>query len=104
MAGVVSSEEGTAYNAFAGFPLQQWGIAGKTGTAQAGLKQDTALFVGYGPTQDPRYVTTVVMEQAGFGATSAAPVARRIFGTISGLEAEAPVNIVNLNTEAGLGD
>ena len=104
LAGVVSSEEGTAYNAFAGFPLAQWGIAGKTGTAQAGLKQDTALFVGYGPTQDPRYVTTVVMEQAGFGATSAAPVARRIFGTISGLEAEAPVGIVSLNTEAGLGD
>jgi hypothetical protein len=49
-------------------------------------------------------VTTVVMEQAGFGATSAAPVARRIFGTLSGLEADAPVGVVSLNTQAGLGD
>ena len=105
LAGVVSSPEGTAYNAFAGFPLQQWGIAGKTGTAQVGRKQDNALFVGFGPTHDPRYATAVVMEQAGFGATSAAPVARRIFGQLSGLEIDGPpAEVVSLNPAAGLGD
>lgn len=105
LVGVVSSERGTAFNAFAGFPLAEYGIAGKTGTAQAAPKQDTALFSAFGPVHDPRHVVTVVMEQAGFGATSAAPVARRIFGQVSKLEVDAPpAQVVSLNTEAGLGD
>ena len=99
--GAVASSEGTAYNAFAGFPLDRYPIAGKTGTAQAPPKQDTALFVGLGPVYDPRYVTAVVMEQSGFGASAAAPVARRVFGQLSGLEAQTPVQFVGLN---GLGD
>jgi penicillin-binding protein 2 len=98
---VVSSREGTAYNAFAGFPLAQYGVAGKTGTAQAPPKQDTALFAAYGPTQDPQHVVTVVMEQSGFGASAAAPVARRIFGTLSGLEQGAPAQFTQVN---GVGD
>ena len=100
-AGAVANEEGTAYNAFRGFPLDQYPIAGKTGTAQAAPKQDTALFVGMAPAYDPRYVTAVVMEQAGFGASAAAPVSRRIFGQLSGLEAATPVEFVGLN---GVGD
>jgi penicillin-binding protein 2 len=88
--GAVSDESGTAYNAFLGFPLAQWGVAGKTGTAQATPKQDTALFVGFGPIAAPEHVVAVVMEQAGFGATSAAPVARKIFGVLSGLELQEP--------------
>jgi len=104
LTGVVAGEQGTAYNAFAGFPLAQYGIAGKTGTAQVGNKQDNALFAAFGPTADPRHVVTVVMEQAGFGATSAAPVARRIFGTLSGLEPDAPVQLVSLNPQSSLGD
>lgn len=99
-AGAVSDPEGTAYNAFVGFPLDQYPIAGKTGTAQAPPKQDTALFVGMAPANDVQYVTAVVMEQSGFGASAAAPVARRIFGQLSGLEAQAPVDYV-LPTGAG---
>ncbi|MEN3273557.1 MAG: penicillin-binding protein 2 [Actinomycetota bacterium] len=99
--GAVANSDGTAYNAFAGFPLGQYPIAGKTGTAQAPPKQDTALFVGMGPMPDPRYVTAVVMEQSGFGASAAAPVARRVFGQLSGLEAQTPVQFVGLN---GAGD
>lgn len=96
--GVVSNPEGTAYNAFAGFPLAQWGIAGKTGTAQAPPKQDTALFVGFGPVAAPQYVVAVVMEQGGFGASSAAPAARKIFGVLSGLEQQQPpVQFVTAN-------
>jgi len=84
--GAVSDVKGTAFNAFDGFPLDKWRVAGKTGTAQAPPKQDTALFVGFGPATNPQYVVAVVMEQSGFGATSAAPVARRLFGQLSGLE------------------
>ncbi|MEA3020179.1 MAG: penicillin-binding protein 2 [Actinomycetota bacterium] len=99
--GAVSDPAGTAYNAFQGFPLGQYPIAGKTGTAQAPPKQDTALFVGMAPVSDPRYVTAVVMEQSGFGASAAAPVARRIFGQLSGLEPGGTATYVGLN---GVGD
>ncbi|MEA2703530.1 MAG: penicillin-binding protein 2 [Actinomycetota bacterium] len=95
--GVVSDPKGTAYAAFAGFPLGQWGVAGKTGTAQATPKQDTALFSAFGPTADPQHVVTVVMEQSGFGASSAAPVARRIFEQLAGIGAAAPVQFIPSN-------
>lgn len=94
---VVSHREGTAYNAFSGFPLGQWGIAGKTGTAQVTQKQDTALFVGWGPTADPQFVVSVVMEQSGFGASAAAPVARRVFGVVSGLEVDGRAEFAQVN-------
>jgi penicillin-binding protein 2 len=94
---VVSNSLGTAYFAFQGFPLAKWGIAGKTGTAQAPPRQDTALFVGWGPTSDPQYVVSVVMEQSGFGASAAAPVARRVFGVLSGLETQGRAEFVQAN-------
>ena len=82
--GVVSDGRGTAVGAFEGFPFAAFPIAGKTGTAQAGNKQDTSLFVGFGPTTDPQYAVGVVMEEAGFGASAAAPVARRILESLAG--------------------
>jgi penicillin-binding protein 2 len=81
---VVTSEEGTAAPAFSGFPLATFPIAGKTGTAEVFGKQDTALFVGFGPVFDPRYVVAAVMEESGFGASAAAPVVRRIFDGLVG--------------------
>ena len=101
LADVVAHPDGTAYNAFAGWPLATYGIAGKTGTAQAKPKQDTAIFVGFGPVAEPRHVVSVVMEQSGFGASAAAPVARRVFGAITGLDAGASASFVPLN---GAGD
>src|SRR5205823_10190434 len=82
--GVVTDPRGTAAGAFAGFPFAAFPIAGKTGTAQAGDKQDTSLFVAFGPTTDPQYAVGVVMEEAGFGASAAAPVARRILESLAG--------------------
>lgn len=81
---VVSDEEGTASAAFAGFPLSRFPLAGKTGTAEVAGKQDTALYVGFGPIEDPRYAVAVVMEESGFGSSAAAPVARRIFDGLVG--------------------
>jgi penicillin-binding protein 2 len=74
--GVVTS--GTAKGAFAGFPLDQWPVAGKTGTAEAFGRQDTAWFVSYAPATKPRYAVAVVVSQGGTGGETAAPVARRI--------------------------
>jgi penicillin-binding protein 2 len=40
--------------------------------------REHALFVGYAPLSDPRFVTAVLVEHGGSGARAAAPVARDI--------------------------
>ncbi len=85
--GAVTSPSGTAAPVFAGFPLSQYPLAGKTGTAQTAGKEaqfDTSLFVGFGPVGSPKYVVAAVLEQAGFGAQAAAPVVRRMFESLGG--------------------
>jgi len=89
LVGVVN--EGTATHVFRGAGYQS---AGKTGTAQAvtiGQKEhynaaklaerqrDHALYMAFAPAEDPKIVVAVVVENAGFGAASAAPIARRVF-------------------------
>jgi penicillin-binding protein 2 len=90
--GVTSSKFGTAADAFAGFPFDEFFVAGKTGTAQTS-KQDNAIFIGFGPVQNPKYVVAVVLEQAGFGGQNAAPAARRVFNVLAGREA-GPITLV----------
>lgn len=89
------SFRGTAWRAFADvdFPLGSWPVAGKTGTAEVKNKADTSLFVAYGPTDYPTYgidvagepeiSISVVLEQAGFGSSSAAPVAAAILEKVA---------------------
>ena len=87
--GVVTS--GTSARVFAGAGYTS---AGKTGTAQAvtiGQKEkynaanlseyqrDHALYMAYAPADKPQIAVAVVVENAGFGAASAAPIARRVF-------------------------
>ena len=50
-------------------------IGGKTGTAQVLNKKDNAIFIGIAPIDDPKIAVAVVVENAGFGATWACPVA-----------------------------
>jgi len=50
--------------------------AGKTGTAQNTLgRLDHAWYVGFAPFENPRIAVAVLVENAGFGGTAAAPVA-----------------------------
>jgi penicillin-binding protein 2 len=49
--------------------------AGKTGTAQNPHGPDHAWFVGFAPFDHPRIAIAVLVENAGFGGTAAAPVA-----------------------------
>jgi penicillin-binding protein 2 len=81
--GVISSSKGTAAHVFGGMP-PGFAVAGKTGTAQVHGKQDTSVFVAVAPAADPQYVVAVVLEEAGFGASAAAPVARRILQHLAG--------------------
>ena len=80
--GVTNDGRGTAY-----FPFRNYSgptFAGKTGTAQVanGKVDDTSWFVGFtNPDNDPaqpQYVVLAMVEQGGFGAEVAAPIARRI--------------------------
>jgi penicillin-binding protein 2 len=85
------NKEGTGRRAFAGAPYVS---AGKTGTAQViGIKQgekyvesrvqerfrDHALFIAYAPADRPTIALAVIVENSGFGARAAAPIAREVF-------------------------
>ncbi len=49
-------------------------IAGKTGTAEHTGKRPDALFVGYGPYEDPKYVCACVLQAGDGGGEYAAPI------------------------------
>jgi penicillin-binding protein 2 len=83
--------EGTGRQVFQGAAYQS---GGKTGTAQAvGLragekysaikaderKRDHSLYVGFAPVDHPTVALAVIVENAGWGNASAAPIARRVF-------------------------
>ncbi|GAA4424991.1 penicillin-binding protein 2 [Acidovorax lacteus] len=85
------TQEGTSARVFAG---ARYLSAGKTGTAQAvtiGQKEkynasklqehqrDHSLYMAYAPAEDPKIAVAVIVENAGFGAAHAAPIARRVF-------------------------
>jgi len=53
-------------------------IAGKTGTAQNPHGNDHSWFIAYAPYDDPKIAICVLVENAGFGAAVAAPIAKRI--------------------------
>jgi penicillin-binding protein 2 len=76
---------------FAGAPYRS---AGKTGTAQAvGIRQNErydaakleehlrnhSLYMAFAPLEAPTIALAVIVENAGFGAEAAAPIARRVF-------------------------
>jgi penicillin-binding protein 2 len=94
-AGVVQNGDGTAHGAFAGFPFASTSVAGKTGTAQVAGKEPTSVFVCWSPADAPQYTEAVFEEQAGYGASASAPVARRILDGILGRPTPAPVYIPN---------
>jgi penicillin-binding protein 2 len=77
--GVIQNPAGTGYGAFVGFPLSQIPLAGKTGTASTANQAPNSLFVSFGPTNDPQYVVAAVIDQAGYGASAAAPVVRQVW-------------------------
>jgi penicillin-binding protein 2 len=85
------TKEGTSARVFAGAGYLS---GGKTGTAQAvtiGQKErynaskmeehqrDHALYMAFAPADNPQIALAVIVENAGFGAEHAAPIARRVF-------------------------
>jgi penicillin-binding protein 2 len=85
------TQDGTSTRVFAGAPYLS---GGKTGTAQAvtiGQKdkynsaklqehqRDHAVYIAFAPVNDPQIALAVIVENAGWGAGVAAPIARRVF-------------------------
>jgi penicillin-binding protein 2 len=71
--------------AFAGFPLDRYPVAGKTGTAEVFGKQDTSWFASWAPADHPKYLVVGMMEQAGLGSQGAAPMARKVYDGLFGI-------------------
>ena len=89
---------GTSYSSRIDDP--KYRFAGKTGTAQVkriteeerelDLKtseipyeqRDHALYVAYGPYENPRYSLSIIIEHGGSGGTTAAPIAKKLFKLI----------------------
>jgi penicillin-binding protein 2 len=88
---VAVTQGGTSTRVFAGSGYLS---GGKTGTAQAvGIGQrekynaakleehqrDHSLYIAFAPADEPKIALALVVENAGFGAAAAAPIARRVF-------------------------
>ena len=56
-----------------GFP--EITLAGKTGTAENPRGADHAVFIAFAPRENPQVAVGVIVENAGFGATTAGPIA-----------------------------
>jgi penicillin-binding protein 2 len=81
---------GTAASVFRGSAYRS---AGKTGTAQVVnrstvavnpkslplWKRHRALYIGYAPAENPTIAVAVAVEGGGYGASTAAPIARKVF-------------------------
>ena len=100
MFNVVNEKKGTANKS----KSLKFEFSGKTGTSQVKRisisdresddfrkkdiewkNRDHALFVGYMPSQDPKYAISVIVEHGGSGASVAAPLAKDIFSFINKL-------------------
>ncbi|AOG24108.1 penicillin-binding protein 2 [Acidovorax sp. RAC01] len=88
---VAVNKGGTGTRVFAGAPYTS---GGKTGTAQAMSlgqnvkynakaleehQRDHSLYAAFAPAENPTIVIAAIVENAGFGAAHAAPIARRVF-------------------------
>jgi penicillin-binding protein 2 len=65
----------TEYGTAVGARITGIDICAKTGTAQNPHGEEHSIFVAFAPRQDPKIAIAVIVENAGFGSTWAAPIA-----------------------------
>jgi penicillin-binding protein 2 len=110
------NKQGTSAKAFSGAP---YASAGKTGTVQVfslkrgqtynarGLQkqlQDHSLFIAFAPIDNPKIALALIVENGGFGAQSAAPIARKVFDYVllNQIPAEIKDIIDNIHNQENL--
>lgn len=94
MTRVINEDGGTARSK--AINIDGFKIAGKTGTSQVISKredemskkekdshQNHAIFVAFGPLEDPRYAVSVVVEHAGGGSANAGPIGQDVMREIA---------------------
>ncbi|WP_410515105.1 penicillin-binding transpeptidase domain-containing protein [Paenibacillus sp. BR2-3] len=92
-------------SAFNDFPYD---FARKTGTSQQdakGQRRDNGVFIAYAPRVNPKLAVAVVIPEGGFGSSSAAPVARKIFDAYDweyGLDGVPKKSLQAAKTAAGI--
>ncbi len=93
--------------AFSDFPYD---FARKTGTSQQSAKgdlRDNGVFIAFAPRENPKLAVAVVIPEGGFGSSSAAPVARKIFDAYDweyGLDGVPKKSLKKEDTKDGAGD
>ncbi|NWF93154.1 MAG: penicillin-binding protein 2 [Syntrophaceae bacterium] len=114
--GAVNEPHGTGWAC----ALSEVKVAGKTGTAQVitlpqnfkkgdmdrmPLKfRDHAWFVAFAPFEAPRISIAVLVEHGGFGATAAAPIAKKVIEKYLSIESESAPKIAGRTVESKLHD
>jgi penicillin-binding protein 2 len=83
------------------YKLDSIAICGKTGTVQNPHGKDHSLCIAFAPANNPKIAIAVVVENAGFGATWAVPIAslmieKYLTGIISRTELETRMSQANL--------
>ncbi|WP_412070127.1 penicillin-binding protein 2 [Rubrivirga sp. IMCC43871] len=81
-------------------------VAGKTGTAENPRGKDHAVFIAYAPVDDPQVAVGVIVENAGYGSTTAAPIASLMIeqyfrGTIASPNRQARIGFVRAQRSVG---
>jgi penicillin-binding protein 2 len=100
--------------------LKEVKVAGKTGTAQViampedfkrgEIKRipfkfrDHAWFVAYAPFEDPKISVVVLVEHGGFGATAAAPIAKKVIEKYLNLKPSPPLKMAEKQSEMDYAD
>lgn len=92
-----------------------YSMAGKTGTAQVVSRRGSAavdprslpmhlrhraLFVGFAPVEDPQIAVAIAVEGGGYGGSSAAPIARKVFD--AWLLGKLPDGLLPLDSQRGV--
>ncbi len=72
MARVMTNGTGRWYN------VPELQMCGKTGTVQNNKGKDHAIFIGFAPKDNPQIAIAVAVENVGFGATWACPIATKM--------------------------
>jgi penicillin-binding protein 2 len=114
--GAVNDPHGTGWTCL----LKEVKVAGKTGTAQVvrlpenfkkgdmnrmPLKfRDHAWFVAYAPFEDPKISIAVLVEHGGFGASAAAPIAKKVIAKYLNAEPSPPLNMTEKQIELDYAD
>ena len=103
---VLGMEQAVTSGTAAGVKLKDIIMCGKTGTAQNPHGANHSVFIGFAPKDNPKIAIAVYVENAGFGATYAAPIAslmieKYLKGEITNKTLEKRILDLNLEGAAG---